>query len=233
MPARMILFLISGMLFLPVFPQDGPSTPGDTSEVSDDIVGLMKRAEQGDAFFQHLLGSNYEIGREAVPRDYQEAVRWYRAAAEQGYMLAQFDLGQMYDEGQGVPQNYKEAVRWYRAAAEQGFMLAQFNLGQMYDEGQGVPQNYKEAVRWHQAAAEQRHPPSQNNLGNYYLRGQGVPQDYIQAHMWYNLAASDLTGDDRELPANNRDSIAEKMTAEQIAEAQRLAREWKPKSGGQ
>ena len=197
MPARMILFLISGMLFLPVFPQDGPSTPGDTSEVSDDIVGLMKRAEQGDAFFQHLLGSNYEIGREAVPRDYQEAVRWYRAAAEQGYMLAQFDLGQMYDEGQGVPQNYKEAVRW------------------------------------HQAAAEQRHPPSQNNLGNYYLRGQGVPQDYIQAHMWYNLAASDLTGDDRELPANNRDSIAEKMTAEQIAEAQRLAREWKPKSGGQ
>jgi len=60
-----------------------------------------------------------------------------------------------------------------------------------------------------------------------------VPQDFVQAHMWYNLAASDLTGDDRELAAKNRDSLAEEMTSEQIAEAQRLAREWKPKTGGE
>jgi len=113
--------LILGMLVLPVFPQDEPPTAGDTSEVSDYIADLMKRAEQG----------------------------------------------------------YADA---------------------------------------------------QNNLGTMYDKGQGVPQDYIQAHMWYNLAASSSRGDDRERNVKNRDLVAEEMTSEQIAEAHRLAREWKPKT---
>ncbi len=63
-----------------------------------------------------------------------------------------------------------------------------------------------------------------------YEKGQGVPQDYVQAHMWYNLAASHFApGSDRDRAVKNRDIIAEKMTPAQIAEAQRLAREWKPK----
>jgi len=62
-----------------------------------------------------------------------------------------------------------------------------------------------------------------------------VSQDYIQAHMWYNLATASAEDDeDRDMAAKGRDEVAEKMTSEQIAEAQRLAREWKPKnSGGQ
>ena len=65
-----------------------------------------------------------------------------------------------------------------------------------------------------------------------YRNGKGVPKDYVQAHKWCNLAASQLTGKDRERSVKNRDDIAKKMTSEQIAEAQRLAREWKPKSSG-
>ena len=61
-----------------------------------------------------------------------------------------------------------------------------------------------------------------------YANGQGVPQDYVQAHMWYNLAGA--SGDAE--GAKNRDLIAQKMTPAQVAEAQRLAREWKPKSSG-
>jgi len=117
--------------------------------------------------------------------------------------------------------------------AEQGYPSAQFDLGSAYHNGQGVPQDYQEAIRWYRAAAEQGHSKAQNNLGNMYDKGQGVPQDYVQAHLWYNLAASDLADDDREKAVKNRDSVAEKMTSEQIAEAQRLAREWKPKTGGQ
>jgi len=107
------------------------------------------------------------------------------------------------------------------AKAEQGDPSSQYVLGLLYEHGaaQGVPQDYKEAVRWYRAAAEQGDSRSQNNLGNNYRRGEGVPQDYIQAHLWYNLAASDLTGDDRETAAKNRDSLAEEMTSEQIAEA--------------
>jgi len=72
--------IILGMLVLPVFPQDEPPpTTGDTSEVSDSIADLMKRAEQGDASAQYLLGSGYEYGL-GVSQDYREAIRLYRAA---------------------------------------------------------------------------------------------------------------------------------------------------------
>ncbi|MCZ6876991.1 MAG: tetratricopeptide repeat protein [Acidobacteria bacterium] len=128
-----------------------------------------------------------------------------------------------------VPDDIAE---WMKRA-EQGDADAQYRLGVMYNEGQEVPQDYKEAVRWWRAAAEQGLASSQNNLGVMYDEGRGVPQDYIQAHMWYNLAASDLTGDHRERSVKNRDELAAKMTAQQIAEAQRLAREWKPKTGSQ
>jgi hypothetical protein len=62
-----------------------------------------------------------------------------------------------------------------------------------------------------------------------YNVGQSVPQDYVMAHMWINLAASSATGDDQKQYARERDAIAAKMTPQQIAEAQRLARERKPK----
>jgi hypothetical protein len=184
------------MLVLPVFPQDEPPPDTEiTSELSDDIVDLTTKAEQGDASAQFYLGLRHELGLLNVPQDYTQAARWYGAAAEQGDVKAQFSLGFLYYEGLGVSQDYKEAVRWYRAAAEQGNADAQNNLGFMYDNG------------W------------------------GGPQDYIQAFMWYSLAASDLTDEDRETAVTNRDSVADKMTVEQITEAQRLAREWKPKTG--
>ena len=47
--------------------------------------------------------------------------------------MAQYNLGVMYDNGDGVPQDYKEAVKWYRLAAEQGDASAQYNLGLMYE----------------------------------------------------------------------------------------------------
>ena len=60
-----------------------------------------------------------------------------------------------------------------------------------------------------------------------------MPQDYVQAHMWFNLAASRLPpGTNRDKAVKNRDIVAAKMTPAQIAEAQRLAREWKPKKKG-
>lgn len=68
-----------------------------------------------------------------------------------------------------------------------------------------------------------------------YYYGPGVPQDYVEAHKWYNLAAARFSAaeaEQRESAVKNRDIIAAKMTPAQIAEAQRLAREWKPKQGG-
>ena len=87
-------------------------------------------------------------------------------------------------------------------------------------------------MKWYRLAAEPGHAGAQNNLGIMYQKGQGVPQDYVQAHMLFNLAASRFStseAEGRNQAAKNRDIAASKMTPEQIAEAQRLAREWKPK----
>ena len=115
-----------------------------------------------------------------------------------------------------------------RQAAEQGDTWAQNNLGGMYRSGLGVPQDYAEAMKWFRLAAAQGAASAQYNLGIMYDRGRGVPQDAVQAHKWLNLAAS-RTGEEREKSVKTRDLVARRMTAAQIAEAQRLAREWKPK----
>ena len=63
-----------------------------------------------------------------------------------------------------------------------------------------------------------------------YAGGRGVPRDSVQAHMWLNLAASRESGTKAKSYAEARDTVAGRMTPQQIAEAQRLAREWKPKT---
>jgi TPR repeat protein len=99
-------------------------------------------------------------------------------------------------------------------------------------EREGVPKNYAAAVLWFQKAAEQGLANAQGNLGFMYANGQGVPQDCVQAHKWWNLAAARFDAsqnEDREKAVKSRDQIATKMTPAQIAKAQRLATEWKPK----
>jgi TPR repeat protein len=148
-----------------------------------------------------------------------------RAAADRGDATAQFNLGTMYTLGEGVAQDHAEAVRWYRLAAEQGNAEAQYNLGVMYAYGHGVPQNYAEAAKWYRLAAEQGNAEAQTNLGVMYANGEGVLLDDTLAHMWSNLAAARGNS----LAAENRAKVAERMTREQIAKAQWLAREWQPK----
>ena len=129
--------------------------------------------------------------------------------------------------GASIRAQDEQALADLRARAEAGEADAQFNLGVMYDNGEGVPQNYAEAMRWYRlAAAEQGLASAQHNLGITYANGRGVSQDDVQAHMWFNLAASRSTGEDRETMVKARDDVADQMTREQTAEAQRLAREW-------
>ena len=112
-----------------------------------------------------------------------------KTIAEQGDAATQFNLGLMYDTGDGVPQNDTEAVRWYRMAAEQGFARGQNNLGYMYSTGRGVPRNDTEAVRWYRMAAEQGVAFAQFNLGYQYVIGRGVPQNDAEAVRWFRMAA--------------------------------------------
>ena len=128
------------------------------------------------------------------------------------------------------------AARLFRPLAEQGDAGAQNLLGVLYVTGQGVPQDAQEAVKWYRRPAEQGHAGAQYSLGLKYYYGEGVTQNYIHAHMWWNLTAHAGDGWDKEMKEKAYDlrfSLEQIMTPAQIAEAQRLASEWKMNQGKQ
>ena len=85
---------------------------------------------------------------DGIPKNYEEALKWFRLSAEQGNIGAKTNLGWMHDYGYGVPQDRKEAIRLYRHSAELGNIYAQYNLGIINDNGEGVPQDYNLAHMW-------------------------------------------------------------------------------------
>jgi TPR repeat protein len=162
----------------------------------------------------------------AVERgDYATAMRELRPLAEQGHAAAQFNLGLLYANGQGVPKDDAQARQWYEKAAAQGHAEAQANLGILLVYARGGQQDYKMAAYWLRLSAHQGNDLAQRKLGLMYERGDGVQQDYVRAYMWYSLGAANGA----EAGARLRDALAKRMEPDQITEAQRLAREWKPK----
>ena len=164
--------------------------------------------------------------------DYATALQLNLPLANAGNVVAQFNLGLMYDKGNGVPQDYAEAARWFRKAADQGLAVGQFNLAVSYEKGQGLPQDFAEAAKWYRKAAEQDLAMAEYNLGILYAQGQGVSQDYVEAYKWFSLAASPFLAAEetiRTTAGKSRDTVAAHMTSVQIAEAQKRAREWRPK----
>jgi len=212
-------------VYLGIMYDKGDGVPQDYAEAAK---WYRKAADQGEAWAQFFLGLSYNNGQ-GVPKDYSKAAKWYRKAADQGNAKGETYLGLLYEFGDGVRQDYAEAIRWFRKAAEQGNAEGEAELGLSYDEGKAVPQDYAEAAKWYRKAADQGNANAQEGLGDMYALGQGVPMDYVQASMWLTLA---VTGGDWEA-AQLRGLLEHSMTAEQIAEAQRLANEWTPARSGE
>ena len=124
---------------------------------------LVEKAKQGDVDTQFKVGYHYYSGM-FIERDYSEAKKWIKIAAEQKHVKAQRYLGEIYYRGLGVEQNFSEAVKWFREAAEQGDADAQFMLGLMYEEGYGVPISYSKAKYWYEISAEQGCESAQRQL---------------------------------------------------------------------
>ncbi|QWG12219.1 sel1 repeat family protein [Bradyrhizobium sediminis] len=129
------------------------------------------------------------------------------------------DAGAAYDGG-----DYATALRLYRQMADQGNGNAQFSLGTIYEKGRGVAQDDAEAAKWYRLAADQGHPTAQFNLGIMYDNGRGVAQNKVLAHAWFSLSVAQGNQE----AARTRDILARRMTPTQLAQAQKLAREWKP-----
>lgn len=124
--------------------------------------------------------------------DQRTAAQLYRAAADEGYPLAQTNLGVMFEQGQGgLAKSDREAERLYRLAADQGFPAAQASLANFYALGRGgLRRDDREAVRLFRLAADSGNAQAQNNLGKLYAEGRGgLPRNLDEAARWWRLAA--------------------------------------------
>jgi hypothetical protein len=140
-------------------------------------------------FFSNVQ-ADYEQALAAYNRgDREAAFKEWRYLAEQGDARCQYEVGLMYDSGEGAPKDYMEAMKWYRKAAEQEEGSAQNNLGLMYSEGRGVLKDDNEAVKWYYRAARHGSLAGIFHLALSYEKGRGVPQDYNVAAITYLEAA--------------------------------------------
>jgi TPR repeat protein len=113
-------------------------------------------------------------------------------------------------------------------SAQKGDADAQFELGKNYETGIGLPKDLAQAQHWYHAAADQGDPYALASLGILYNFGKGVQKDYVQAFMYYELAVARSKGGNRDSIVELRDDLGKDMNASQIAEARRLAKNWKP-----
>jgi TPR repeat protein len=179
----------------------GIKSPDGTSIQAVEIISgsLQQRALAGDAIAEDELGVSNFDGRD-IPRDYVQAVVWFRKAADQGNTVAQIHLGSMYFMGAGVPQDYGQAATWYKKAADQGNAFAQDNLGSMWEHGQFMAQNITEARRWFQMAANQGNQHAKDELAK--LDASPPPPQAAQAAVAQSSQADD---------AEARQEIADKI----------------------
>jgi TPR repeat protein len=133
---------------------------------------MLKAGRAGDATAQCVIGYCYAAGQ-GVRQHWAEALKWYRAAAEQGHPNAQYNLGTCYAKGRGVrlgvdvqtwDECWEKAVYWFSLAAAQGDAAAQCNLATCYLKGQGVEQDRQEAIRWYEQAAQRGDEKARRHL---------------------------------------------------------------------
>lgn len=199
----------------------GAYSSGDGVEKnSAEALKWMYQGAEQDATCAAMLGFFFRYGLD-IPMDKTEAIKWFRKAATQGSVNAQYQLGSMYVAGEGVPKDDAEAVKWLRMAAEQGDASSQYVLGLLYVQGQGVTKDLTQAVRWIRKAAEQGNSGAQNTLGVLYQKGEGVLKNEIEALAWYYLGA--FGGDENSI--RNRDSEERRLGQQATLMAQQRSAE--------
>lgn len=171
-----------------------------------------------------IAGAGFGDGAAAFSlQNYDKAYTEWRPLAEGGDPRAQYHLAILYGNGLGAPRDSEQALRWHRLAAGQGHVGAAYKVAVMTGPGDAA-----EAVRWYRFAAERGHARAQYSLAAMFVSGRGVDRDLVLARKWLVLAASRLN--DKAHVADARRSlelVTAHMTADEIAEAERLAAEWR------
>ena len=156
-------------------PPDADKTQAATANVATAKVPTVSAVDRGDAA---LSG-----------KDYADALRWYRLAADQGNAAGQLNVGRIYEHGWGIrliTSRLCTGIAWRRPRATPA---RRTTSARSTISGHGVKQDYAEALRWYRLAADHGNTDAQNSIGALYDTGHGVKQDYAEALRWYRLAA--------------------------------------------
>ncbi len=140
-----------------------------------------KAAGANDPQAMNNIGILYNKGL-GVKKDNKQAEAWYLKSANLGYANAQFNLGNLYFNGDdGIKQDLTEAARWYTAAARGNHLRAQYYLAQMYEHGDGVKEDHLTALNWYVKSADGGLPEAKYVVGRMLLTGKGMQQDQPKA----------------------------------------------------
>jgi TPR repeat protein len=160
-----------------------------------------------------VSAANLEKGLAAFSvGDYETAMAECQPLADEGNVEAMFCVGRMYANGFGVPMDDELTLKWYGLAAGEGHPEALYNLALMHANGWGVAMNDVPAAGFYRLAAGFGWIPAQAAMGFCYKHGSGVEKDLVKAYMWFDIAAHH----DDYSAASERDSLAERLTAEEI-----------------
>lgn len=223
------------------------------NEVSEAVFWLRKAAEQNYEYTQVLLGDLYSgfnasgVSRHYfsqrvvgfVTQDLEEALNWYRRAADHGSSGGMFGIGKIYEHGsKTTPKNLVEAIRWYELAPDGGNSSAAYAAAAMHFDGNGVKRDYVAAAKLYRKIADGSwSTPAELRLAWMCENGKGVLKDIVEAHKWFNLAVEHMqmtVGLDekalekaRQEAESGRSRVERAMTPAQIKEAWKRYEQWK------
>lgn len=195
---------------------EGKSSPGLINACYE------SEASKGDLEAQYKLAERF-LGADGIEVDENQAVKWFKIAAENGHSDAQRRLGNAYSLGVGgVPLDVNLAKYWWEKSANAGNIKSQLLLGEHYDKGEILKKDYPKAAYWYLKAAIAGDHHAQSIIGSFYSVGRAVPKDPVLAAAWFNLAAKDGDSD----YTAERENHAKNLSAEDLMKARKLADSW-------
>jgi len=180
-------------------------------------------ADAGNAEAQYRMAALYSRG-EGVSTDGKSAIYWLEHAAQQGHVIAAYNAGLYYNEGElNLPLSAAKAIKYYSLAANAGHAASAYNLGLIYDGGmEGIPRNNKLAMKHYKTAAAQCNVNALNNLGALFINIEPPARDYSEAYKWFLLAAK--KGDPGAI--RNRNVLLQYSSSAELKEGKRRMQAW-------
>lgn len=197
--------------------------PGSNPLSAESFQEVKLSAEKGNPDAQKKMGDFFCTGV-VVIQNFIEAAKWYRKAAVQGNIKAQYLLGVMY-RGHGIPRNLPEAVGWITKAAEAGDREAQVSLGIMHASGEGIDKNDRKAFQMFEKAALQGNPEAIFNLGFFYSKSHLFCFDLVKAFAWFKLAFERASGPLKERAGKHLNRTQRLMKPDEMTKSEDLYNE--------